>query len=79
MMLVANGTCPWSLLRKMYTLTLASFLYAFLATIVLRRLGRHPGARGREERVLIVLGWILVGVSAGVVLLFLIFVAAWLR
>jgi hypothetical protein len=59
----------------MYTLTFASFAYAFLATFVLRRLIRRRGAQGREERILIVLGWFLVGVSAGAVLLFLILVA----
>jgi hypothetical protein len=53
-----------------------SFLYALLSTIVLLRLGRRPGARGKEERLLILLGWCLVGLSAGFFLVLMTLAAA---
>lgn len=52
----------------MTTVIATSFLYALLSTTVLLRLGRNPGPRGREERVLIGIGWCLVGLSAGLFL-----------
>ena len=60
----------------MTTAFAASFLYAFLSTLVLVRLGRRPGARGREERLLIYLGWCLVGLSAGFFLVLMTLAAA---
>jgi hypothetical protein len=43
---------------------------------VLLRLGRRPGARGKEERLLIWLGWGLVGMSAGFFLVLMALAAA---
>jgi hypothetical protein len=41
------------------------FLYGLLATLVWLRLGRRPGASGREEKLLLMVGWLLVGLSFG--------------
>jgi hypothetical protein len=60
----------------MTTAVATSFLYALLATIVLLRLGRDPGARGKEERLLICLGWCLVGLSLGFFLVLMTLAAA---
>ena len=62
--------------RAMTTAVATSFLYAFLSTLVLVRLGRRPGARGKEERLLISLGWCLVGLSAGFFLVLMTLAAA---
>jgi hypothetical protein len=62
--------------RPMTAAVFTSFLYAFLSAFVILRLGRSPGARGREERLLICLGWCLVGLSAGFFLVLMTIAAA---